>query len=36
MMPTEAEIQQVMKETGMDYLQAYYHLKARHQLGGRS
>jgi hypothetical protein len=36
MMATEAEIQQVMKETGMAYMQAYYHLRHRYQLFGKS
>jgi hypothetical protein len=30
--PTEAEVQKVMKDTGMNYLQAYRHLQQRHQL----
>lgn len=30
--PTEAEIQQVMSETGMDYLQAMRHLQLRYRL----
>jgi len=27
--PSEEAIQKVMRETGMDYMQAYYHLKYR-------
>ncbi len=30
--PTEVAIQQVMQETGMEYLQAYRHLQQRYQL----
>lgn len=30
--PSEAEIVKVMKETGMDYMQAVYHLRGRHHL----
>lgn len=30
--PTEEAIQRVMKETGMDYMQAVYHLRGRHYL----
>jgi len=32
MNPTEAEVRKVMKETGMDYIQAYHHLQQRFQL----
>lgn len=28
----EAQIQKVMQETGMDRLQAYYHVRAREQI----
>ena len=30
--PSEADIQRVMAETGMDYLQARRHLQQRHQI----
>lgn len=33
--PNEAEVQQVMRETGMDYLQAYRHVQQRNYLRSR-
>jgi hypothetical protein len=33
--PNEADIQKVMKDTGMDYLQAIRHLQGRHILQER-
>ena len=30
--PTEEAIRKVMSETGMDYMQAVYHLRGRHML----
>lgn len=30
--PTEAQVQKVMQDTGMDWLQAYRHVQARIQL----
>jgi hypothetical protein len=33
--PTETEIQQIMRETGMDYVQAYRHAKQRGELRAR-
>lgn len=35
MMVSEAEIEVVRTQTGMDRLQAIYHLRARHQLQRR-
>jgi ferritin-like protein len=34
--PTKEAIEQVMKETGMEYMQAYYHLVARYTLQDRA
>jgi hypothetical protein len=31
-MPSEIEIQRIQRETGMDRMQAIYHLQARHFL----
>lgn len=33
--PTEAQVQQVMKDTGMDYVQAYRHMQQRILLQSR-
>lgn len=32
MMPSECEIQRICRETGMDRMQAIYHLRARAEL----
>lgn len=33
--PSEADIQRVMRETGMDYVQAYRHVRQRIELQAR-
>jgi hypothetical protein len=33
--PNEADVQKVMRETGMDYLQAYRHVQQRNYLRER-
>lgn len=33
--PSETDIQRVMRETGMDYVQAYRHVRQRNELVAR-